>query len=827
MRRYHGHLPFISTLLAAAVHSQISFAQEGFLEEVIVTAEKRETTLQDTAIAVSAFTQGELDAGLITNNMDIQMSVPNMLMSKGFFTTANISIRGIGNNAVGSFTDAGTGVHFNGVYLNNARIFETEYFDTARVEVLRGPQGTLYGRNTTGGVINVISQKPTEEFGGDLQLQLGDYGHTKVKGALNIPITDNLWQRFSVFGLKRDGFVENIYDGEEIDDRSMWAIRSSTTLQMGENTDATLVINYFEEDSNRMRGAGTLCKKDNDGILGCLPGSLPNETTHGGAGITGQLIPLVGLITQTPYPEDDFANSINPADPRKANLDFTPQYEADETIVSLEINHDFGNMVLTSLTGYHESTLDARNDYDQTVASEPWPVTVTYPTGPDGFTTSDRATSNDRSYTTPEQWSQEFRLASNFDGDWNFLLGGFYLDYESTTAFYVYSAALELVGATLGTPEDQRVFHNDTAKYELTTSAIFGELYYDITDKLEMTLGLRYTDEEKEGQQRTIYLSFASDPNAEGGGYDLFKDDWQETTGKFNMNYHMNEDVMWFGTLARSYKSGGFNPISSDNDLLNPDLGGDPSLTSFDPEYINSIELGVKSRLFDNTLQANLTWFYYDYEGLQVAKIVNQTALNENIDTEVMGMEGEFIWAPTENWRLTANVAWLDSELGEYETFDPADPNQRGTTEGISSGGNFNTYVGAECPTGCSGIPVSVEGNSLPNAPEFSVNLQAAYSFNLNNGMTVDTMLMYYWQDEFYARIYNTVNDKLESWDVWNANAMLTSADDDWYAEVYVRNIKDDDNRTGQYLQDAAVGLYTNYQLMEPRTYGVTLGYRF
>jgi iron complex outermembrane receptor protein len=827
MRPYNRVLPYFPILLAAAVHSQVSLAQGGFLEEIIVTAEKRETTLQDTAIAVSAFTQQELDQALITNNMDIQMSVPNMLMSKGFFTTATIAIRGIGNNAVGAASDAGTGVHFNGVYLNDSRIFETEYFDTERVEILRGPQGTLYGRNTTGGAINVISQKPNEDFGGDVQLQLGDYGHTKAKGAINFPITDNLWQRFSGFYLQRDGFVDNIYDGNDIDGRDMYAVRSSTLWNIGENTDATLVINYFKEDSDRMRGSGTACNKDPDGILGCLPGSLPNETSHGAAGITGQLIPLVSLLTGLTFPNDDFANSINPANPRKANLDFTPAYEAEETIVSLEINHDFGELMLTSLTGYHESSLDARNDYDQTVASEPWPVEVTYPTGPDGSTTSSRASASDRATTEPEQWSQELRLASDFDGDWNFLLGGFYLKAESELHFYVYSAALELVGDTLGTPEELRVFDNDTAKYELETTAIFGELYYSLTDSVDMTLGLRYTDEEKSSSQRTIYLAFADVPTADDDAYTDFGGDWQETTGKFNVNWHMSEDIMWYGTLARSYKSGGFNPISPTNALLDPAAGGDPALADFEPEYINSVEFGVKSRLFNNSVQANVTAFYYDYEGLQVSKIINQTALNENVDSEIHGLEGEFLWAPTENWRFSANLSYLKTEIGDFQTFDPADPNQRGTTEGIASGGNFNTYTGPECPTGCPGIEADLQGNSIPNAPEYSINLQAGYNFGLSNGMHVDVALMYYWQDEFYSRIFNTVNDKMASWDVWNANAVLTSANEDWYGEVYVRNIQDEDHRTGQYLQDAAVGLYTNYQLLEPRTYGVTLGYRF
>ena len=178
----HRKLSLVPTLLATVIGSPMVLGQSsGFLEEVIVTAEKRETTLQDTAIAVSAFSGDELDRQQITNALDIQMNVPNMLMSKGNFTGSNISIRGIGTNAVGSSADSGTGIHLNGVYLNASRIFEAEFYDAERVEVLRGPQGTLYGRNTTAGVINVITKKPTEEMEGFVEMQLGNYGGKKFK----------------------------------------------------------------------------------------------------------------------------------------------------------------------------------------------------------------------------------------------------------------------------------------------------------------------------------------------------------------------------------------------------------------------------------------------------------------------------------------------------------------------------------------------------------------------------------------------------------------------------------------------------------------------
>jgi outer membrane receptor protein involved in Fe transport len=829
MRLAKSVVPFTTTLLASALAALPTQAQQQ-LEEVIVTAEKRATTVQDTPIAVSAFSGDELDRALINKPLDMQFNVPNMLMSKGNFTTANITIRGIGNLAIGSAADSGTGMHFNGVYLNNGRIFETEFYDAERVEVLRGPQGTLYGRNTTAGVVNLITERPSDEFGGNLNLEVGNYDHLKVKGAINLPLSENWAQRFSVFYLDREGFVDNTFTGDDVDDRHMYSLRSSTRWS-GDTADITLVANYFKEDSHRMRGSNQRCLRDPDGIIGCLPTGLANQRTHGGATVTGFLINgAVAAATGLDFPDDDYINSRVFEDPRKQHLDFTPQYEVEDWMVSLEANFELGDYTLTSLTGYHNSDLNARNDYDFTTASEVWPVEVTVDRGPDGLITVDRNYSTDRSTTTPEQWSQELRLASDFDGDWNFMVGGFWLTYESEVHYYVYSAALELYGETFGVPKSQRLFDNDTHSYELDTWAVFGELYWQTTDTVSMTLGLRYTEEEKQSTQRTVYLGFLDDPNGPNDGYDNFSGEWEEPTGKFNITWDVSDDVMTYLTLSRSYKSGGFNPISADSPVLDPEIGGDPSLAEFDPEYINSIEVGAKTRLFDNTLQANITYFYYDYEGLQIAKITNQTSLNENFDASIQGFEGEFIWVPDENWRFSANIAWLDSELDGGSSLDVADINQMGTTDFIINAVNSNVYIGPGCPNDqppCAGIEADLDGNQLPNAPEFSVNLGVAYSWQLNNGMEVVAATNYYWQDEFYTRVFNTVNDTVDEWDVWNATLSLFSADGTWFAEAWGRNLNDDDHVTGQYLGDQNVGLPTNQFLLEPRTYGITLGYNF
>lgn len=398
------------------------------------------------------------------------------------------------------------------------------------------------------------------------------------------------------------------------------------------------MVHYFDEDDKRARSQKQACNKDADGILGCLPGKLGYGVANSAAGIAGALMAtnsdilegstyvmgvvvpdltggafgnpaLAANIPHSRWPADDFANSYNPNDPRKVNMDFDPQYKADETIVSLEINHNIGDYRITSLTGYSTSTVDSQEDYEKAVASEDWsmqmnaladlaetpalpaafapaleeagagaliPFITDIATGipgvglwagnpnvaalrdgvplltPDGDTLIvNNSYSADQSKTSPEQWSQEFRVATQFDGDWNFLLGAFYLDYETETHYVVRNSGLSLPGLIL--PIEPTVFpapsgepgsaqsqddpymlgyDNDTRKYELETWALFGEAYWDLTDQMTLTAGIRYSDETKEAKQRTIYVTFADLPPVdENNGYFHPEYDSQETTG--------------------------------------------------------------------------------------------------------------------------------------------------------------------------------------------------------------------------------------------------------------------------------------------------------
>jgi outer membrane receptor protein involved in Fe transport len=467
----------------------------------------------------------------------------------------------------------------------------------------------------------------------------------------------------------------------------------------------------------------------------------------------------------------------------------------------------------------------------------------------------------DESYSSNKGWSHEFRVQSNYDGNLNFMVGAFNLDYEGRNRYVVRNAGLALPGQILpinsavfpapfgaANPHDEvnphmHGYENDTRLYELDAQAVFGELYYDVSPDLRLTLGARYSDETKKSKQRTIYVTFADLPplDAENNAYGFPEYDQDEFTWKANATYNMSDDTMVYGTLSSSFKSGGVNPISVDDDLADPAAGGDPANLGFAPEFVDAIEIGMKTTFMDGAAQFNGAFFYYDYKDMQQSKIVSVTSLNQNSDAEITGFEGEFRWAATENLELTANVGWVNAELGEYDTVDTANPNALGTTQGVTSvnGVNFITpYVDgsgnlvpvdySRCdqpePFPCAGYRQSLKGNQIALTPEFNYNLGAIYRTAMG-GMPVIMQTNYYWQDKMYTTNFNSPSNEIEDWSMWNANARVMG--ENWYAEAWVRNIMDDDNITGGYLTSSVSSLFTNQFILEPRTFGLTVGMNF
>lgn len=782
---------FLSPVAAAVLATtlacnQVAYGQDDsndsviFLEEIIVTAQKRAESLQDVPIAVTALTSSDLEALRLENAVDIQFNTPNLLINRN----SNYTIRGVGQLLFGSSSDPGVGIVRDGVYAQAAAA-TSEVYDLERIEVLRGPQGTLFGRNTTGGAIHFISKKAESEFGGYVEAQVENNNGFRGTAVVNFPLSENVHQRIAANAVKRDGYTENLFTGNDIDGRDSQSLRSSTSFKF-ENTTADLVINYYQEDSNRGNSPKALCLPDPDFI--CSSEGLDNQ------------YPLVN------YPLDNFAfvgatgSGVradrfleNPEDLRQVNIDVEPVYDGNELFASFEVNHFFGDLTFTSVTGYAETELDTLRDFDLGAAPFGFnpgsfanfvlggvPVeladdgqgngVLTYLEGGVPVTTT-RYSTTQTSFSETQQFSQEFRLASNFDSALNFTLGLYYLDYETTGGVTTYlPVGLARAGIEIFTPESL-----------LESTAIFGETYWQVTDSLKITAGLRYTDEEKE--ITTGIGNFSAVEN-----FNSAQADFSESTGRLALAWEANNNTLVYGSFARGYKSGGFNV-------------GNQEEPTYEPEFVDTLEVGVKAQLLDNRLQLNAALFNSDYQELGLGLIVGTAVINTNVpESTIRGAELEMVYLPSGNWRVEAGVGLMDSEIeSDFVSGDAA----RG----------FATF--------------NLKGNELPNTPGSTVKLALQNTFELANGWTVTPRIDYYWQDDFYVRQFNTGADLVDSWEQIDASMVLLNSDSNWSLTAFVKNISDEDSITHIETNSELVGSFKNIFLLEPRTIGLAAKYEF
>ncbi len=383
------------TLLAGVCAGAIAFpayaqdaAEEENSTEIVVTAQRTSERLQDVPIAVSAFNAEALDKQQIKNTSDLQLSLPNVTFTKTNFTGASFTIRGIGDLCVGTTCDQATAIHMNDAPLFGTRLFEGEFYDLAQIEVLRGPQGTLYGRNATSGVVNIKSARPKlSGFEASAEAEYGNYNGIKVKGMMNVPLGSAAAVRVAGFYLNREGYTTNIFDNSKLDDRDMYGVRGSLRLEPTSGTTIDFMVQYFHEKDKRLRIQKQMCDRDPTGVLGCLAGSRQFEVTNanttfvgvltsreffttqglpaGQASFGGLNLSLGSIYGNDPY---NWAGGTNPADFRTVNTDFTPTYYTREWIAQGSIDQDLGGGMSLSLSGnYQNVVLDSQQDYNLSV----------------------------------------------------------------------------------------------------------------------------------------------------------------------------------------------------------------------------------------------------------------------------------------------------------------------------------------------------------------------------------------------------------------------------------------------------------------------------
>lgn len=887
---------FVLKPLAVAVVSA-SFALpalgQSALEEIVVTSQRKAESIQDVPVAISAFGADEMEMRRIDDGRDLQLAVPNLT-----FTGGNaFQIRGVGNSVGGTTGDVGVGIHHNNAPQVVSRVVSAETYDVERIEVLRGPQGTLYGRNSTGGVINYITAKPVfDETAFSISAELGNYNSRKFKGMANIPLGDKLALRLAGMTLDRDGYTKNDATGNDIDDRDLYSLRATLAFRPTDRIDGWLLLESFREDDSRSAGARSLCITDHGPDYvgstritdqeikdylsqGCAAGSVYDKNAFGRpnsvAIFGGRFAHRISSEGYTPA-GNLYAGQDQPRNLRRTSAFIDPQYTVKQDIVELEVNFHLSDNLTLSFLGHHseDDSYTKSGSFEGSVGFLDTPLTpggiwTDYQSGPGRGM---RTLSISDAYA--EQTSLELRLQSSFDGPFNFNVGVLNYEVERDTHTFVSTNTTTLYLATgkycqslgLGLTPDC-LYHDPKPKpdytghqyfdtwtpYELKSNALFAETYYDISDTLKLTTGIRYTDDDK---RRVRMGQLLLNPVGENGigtpGYPpgsakIDEVDFQEWTGRIVLDWMpdlaFTDSTLVYGSFSRGYKAGGFNTPESDGTAVPP----------YKSEFVNAWEIGTKNILAGGRARLNASLFFYDYENYQISKREEFAIRNENIDVKVYGLEIESAYDLLDNLTLFANLGWMKTEIQHGSSVDPldrtlGDPNftvLRGYNVGCIAptaeiealvndlqSGAIVVAPGAAhplfnpCGGRSSGIEKDLTGNELPNAPKLSAALSLQYNFNIADWASA-LRFDYSWKDKTYTSVFNSINYELDSWD--NANASLTMHNYDMglSLQFFVKNLFDDDTIVNHGPGSEGVGQTRGLTLLDPRIWGLAMTYQF
>lgn len=681
------------------------------LEEIVVTAQKRESTEQKTAIAMTVLGADTLERNGVGNLKDMVNLAPSVNFSNN---SANviIAVRGVSSRDTTEIGDPAVSVSTDGFYIQRPIGLADSLYDLERVEVLRGPQGTLYGRNATGGAINFITAKPEKEFKAKAGLTYGSYNLMIVEGMVNVPISDTLQARVAAYSRDQDGYRENEgpRPGDDAEARSGRVHLQWTPI---DNFKALLSAQY---------------------------------TDTGGVGPTMYGYRPPGALNNNFLPDFDADGT-----PHGTPYQFI---DTQTTTVQLNLEYSLSFADIIYLGGYRELEYKQRRDLDGLTDSSAY------------FAPSEN----------PVDWSHELRLVSNGDGPFQWQVGGYYFDEHNELLTYFQSYAPTVVNP----PLNRFTFFYDVVA---RSKAAFGQVSYDLTDTVELSAGVRYSEDFKSrtGFANTGAGNVPTDVEGEGN----------QTTYHVGLDWQVAPANLLYIKYDTGYKAGGFGEVLQANSTTVP--------YTYDPEEISAIEIGSKNRFFGNSLQLNVSAFYYDYKDQQVSVNVNGLAQVLNAGkSETFGLEVEGSLQVGAGGRLDAAIALLDSEFKDFCTRITA-------TGACAAGFDFS-------------------GNVPPQAPETQVTLGYEHAFTVFGGSLVPRLQGRY-ESEVFHGIENFGRQRQESYA--KGDAMLTYTPDSavWSVQGFVRNFTDETTITSA----AYSGLWNSqtYALADPRTYGLRLSVNF
>lgn len=731
------------------------------LEEIVVTAQKREEGLQDTPIAVTAFTAAALENKGIDDISEIAAFTPNLVFDttspvSGLSSGAVIFIRGIGNTDFSLTTDPGVGTYVDGVYMSRSAGGVLDVLDVERVEVLRGPQGTLFGRNTIGGAINITSRKPADELEFKLQGTFANYDRIDVRGSVDVPITPEFRTSLAFSRKQRDGYVDRVLVGDELGDEDRFALRATAVWEASERLEFQASFDYTEIDE---QSAGSV-------LLGFTPGA----STIGYDLFRAAFAPDAPALDQfivDPESDRSFATGPTGTDLEISGVSFIATYGGD-------------NWELKYSGAYRETEGEFNRDPDNT------PVAITHTINSD---------------YEHEQSSHELQLTGDWGDAIQYVAGLYVFEEDGNDDVFV-----PIFLPNVDDPDPANWFGfpaavNNFAAVDNTSEAAYAQLTWNATDALALTAGLRWTEDEKEFTY-TQYI--AADINGSplpvpvaavnedgnlvtglipivGNGSGVASESFDETTFKFGLDYTLPDDTLLYYSYSEGFKSGGF--------VLRY-VEARPEPLTFEPEFVDAHEFGVKWQGFDDRIRANVAIFFMDYEDAQVTFFDNLggpiTANAGSVD--IQGLELELTALLTDRILFEVGYGYTDAEYTEI--------------------------------TNIPGLSLTIdESAKLVNTPENSLSLAAEYAHPLARGHELSLRLSYAYNDDIFNDSQNSPFLFQESYDTWDASIQYTGADDRWSVALFGHNLSDE-----RFIVsgDSNFGLgFHEGNLNRPREYGL------
>jgi iron complex outermembrane receptor protein len=751
-------LTLLSALLGAALATPHRAQSSEGIEEIVVTAQRREQDLQDVAIAVSAFSGENLrERGIVQSNR-IGAQIPNLAIGTngGPDGTPSVVIRGVG---LSDFSDANSGpigIYVDDVYLKALRAQNFALFDLERLEVLRGPQGTLFGRNTTGGAVQYHSRKPGRDPEARVTVEAASdatyTGEVAMAGALGTNVAGRIAARY----VDSDGWMSNSWL-DETNDYEKLSWRGTLAFDPTEELSILLKYEYGRSDGNSFPVKGR-------GLLDPLDGS----TCTAGRVDAYQCANALGYVEG----DDDLLRARN---------DFEDRTETDYRSGLLRLDWQLSDAItLTSISAWVGVDTHQGEDSDGS---------------PAGIL-------NVILDSEGEQVSQELRLAGASAGV-NWVTGVYWLDdhNEGTPFFALFPELVPLAEAGYLDDSTAAAVGSFTSLYDqdTTSAAAFAHLEYALTETLDLTVGGRYTDEQVDAELMTL-ATFPAYPVAPGVQVPLadfpvvtMDDDIGDSnvSWKIGLDFSPREDLMVYASAGTGFTAGGFNTTAVIEQF---------QAVPFDSEEIIAWEFGLKSRAFDERLQVNAALFRYDYDDMQVfTDIVTSSGVSGRLvqnaaSGEMQGAELELIALPAQGLTVQFTAGYVDSELSDFstQTFDPA--------------------AGAV-------VTVDLSGNTTALTPEWNCSALVRYAWAMAGG-EASAQLAWSWQDSVFFSTDNTPGVAQDAYGLLDARIAWDAPQDRWQLALWGRNLLDEDYRS--YSSNLApFGLYQDYG-PQPRSIGVT-----